>query len=120
MNKQTSLRNRGSLLERAAEVYDFHGAMSGQPAAVPGAAPEAAEPAPNEETLDLGADQIIDGSAEAEIPVQAEPKPQARRSSRGGKVQPCKIDRDRLREGGFIVPEAATGALAEEFRIIKR
>ena len=30
------------------------------------------------------------------------------------------VDRNRLRESGFIVPDAAPGSLAEEFRIVKR
>jgi exopolysaccharide/PEP-CTERM locus tyrosine autokinase len=32
----------------------------------------------------------------------------------------CKVDRASLREGGFILPDAPVGSLAEEFRIVKR
>ncbi len=126
MNKQTSLGKGGSLLERAAEVYDFHGTLSGRPATVPGADAEVPAPAPEAtpsseaETLDLGADQIIHSPAEPETAPQAQPAPQARKPRHAGKPKRFLIDRERLREGGFIVPEAPTGALAEEFRIIKR
>lgn len=126
MNKQTSLGTGGSFLERAAEVYDFHGAITGRPVTVPVPEGEAtpaeagAEPDPGQ-TLDLAADQIIEQPLEGEAAVKpADRKPARRKGARQGRPGPCLIDRERLREGGFIVPEAPTGALAEEFRIIKR
>jgi exopolysaccharide/PEP-CTERM locus tyrosine autokinase len=53
-------------------------------------------------------------------PVPApEARPAARRAmpASGGRAD---VDRNRLRAGGFIVPEAPVGSLPEEFRIVKR
>ena len=87
-----------SLLERAAELYDF-GAALRAPAPVPvQAEPVAESPAP----------------AAAIEPVRAVP-PTSRRQ---GRLAP--IDRERLAEGGYIVPGAPATGLAEEFRLVKR
>lgn len=86
-----SQHNR-SLLERAAEAYDF-GAALRAPVAAP--APKAApvEPAP----------------AKVERPVEI------RRAPAGT----AELDRTRLTAAGFIDPEANVTGLAEEFRLIK-
>jgi protein-tyrosine kinase len=91
MNQQTPIRASGSLFERAAEVYDFGAALRRQPQA------PAAEPEPV-------------------VEAKPAPRPQARVSRHP--VAP--IDRDGLREAGFILPDAPVGGLAEEFRIVKR
>ena len=95
MNKHSPLRTSGSLLERASEIYGF-GAMKAAPA--PASAP-----------------------AEAK---QARPAPAAvpapKREARAPAHRRGKVNREALREGGFIMPDAPTGSLAEEFRIIKR
>jgi exopolysaccharide/PEP-CTERM locus tyrosine autokinase len=100
MNQHTPLRTGGSLLERAAELYGFGFDAPAEPVRAPAPAPAPAAKAPAPEA----------------------PAPQPRRVSRGpAPAGPAvAIDRERLREGGFIVPEAAGGALAEEFRIVKR
>ena len=86
-----------SLLERAAELYDF-GAALRAPAPVPvEAEPVAERPAP----------------APAIEPVRTAPP---RRPH--GRVAP--IDRERLAEAGCIVPGAPATGLAEEFRLVKR
>lgn len=79
-----------SLLERAAEVYDFEAALRG-------GEDQAAEPAAED--------------AAAAEPRLARTAPPGRRAA---------IDRERLAEQGFIVPDAAPTVLAEEFRIAKR
>lgn len=77
-----------SLIERAAEVYDFKAALRTPLAEDPPAPPVVLE-----------------------IPTLHS----------GSKVEaPVTIDRARLASAGFIVPGGLPGALAEEFRIIKR
>jgi len=98
-----SHNNSRSLLERAAEVYDFGAALRAPaPAAAPVPEPEAAEPAPEPV------------AAEPARPVAAARVPQLHPASR---VFP--VDRAALAESGFIVPEAPVTGLAEEFRLIK-
>ncbi|HEV2864884.1 MAG TPA: hypothetical protein VGX37_00055, partial [Allosphingosinicella sp.] len=97
---------RISLLERAAEAYDFGAAMRARPAApaeaAPAAAPEA-EPAP--------------APARAEEPVRVAAKRAPAPVVRHGVAA---IDRAKLAEAGFVVPDAPVTGLAEEFRLIKR
>lgn len=90
MNSQRSLPPRGSLLERAAEVYDFKAALERRQVSEEG---EAA-PAPPVDSYDES------------VP----PHP--------GRYDT--VDREALREGGFILPDAPSSAIAEEFRIVKR
>jgi protein-tyrosine kinase len=92
----------GSLIERAAEIYDFKAAIKG-----PVVAPVREEPrAPAKaEALETGA-QVLTEIRARKAPAFA-----------GAQVS---VDRTRLRDAGFIVPDAAPGSLAEEFRIVKR
>ncbi len=128
MNQHSSLTpSSGSLLERAAEVYGFGAvdrAASAAPAAM-GPAPEpffpefsdgeaAAEPFFAEPTAERPDSEPFFPKARDEV--AAEPPQGAAPSARRQGV----VDRDSLREGGFILPEAPVSALAEEFRIIKR
>jgi exopolysaccharide/PEP-CTERM locus tyrosine autokinase len=107
MNEHSPLSRTGSLLERAAELYGF-GLAAPPPAPV--AEPEVArqaEPAPV--------------PAPPSAPVAAKPAPAPKRAPLPvptGPVHP--IDRRRLRQSALIEPEAPVGALAEEFRIVKR
>jgi protein-tyrosine kinase len=142
MNEQTKLKRTGSLLERAATVYDFNGAIRAPVLSEPvtrrakrvpaartkppapiqeqppvkkrrgKAAAVAAEPVPQEEVSPL--EQPIMAMPLATEPVQDqffELLP----SGRYGE-----IDRESLREAGFILPDAPVSGLAEEFRIVKR
>ncbi|MDT9597759.1 P-loop NTPase family protein [Sphingosinicella rhizophila] len=117
MTKHSPLKAE-SLLERAAEIYDFGAALRRSP-----------DPAPPSE---VKADPALQSGIEPAIhevstpatthstgPVH-EPAPRlaVRRPITGGGI--VGVDRERLREGGFIVPEAPVGSLAEEFRIVKR
>lgn len=83
--------SRISLLERAAEVYDFGAALH---ARVP--------------------DQPGDSAAEPPLVLEI-PAP-VRRTVPGAAA----IDRDALAERGYIVPEGPVTGLAEEFRLVKR
>ncbi|BBD97488.1 exopolysaccharide biosynthesis protein [Sphingobium amiense] len=99
MNQFTPLANRGSLIERATEIYDFNAALRGR------AAP----------AVDLPADQPVEPAA----PVAAAPIPAAFRAPDWrGPIQP--LDRIALAEGGFLLPDAPVTALSEEFRLLKR
>jgi len=94
MNKHTPLNKSGSLLERAAQVYDYVPALRGDhenQAPVEILPPEAPSPAP---------------------PVVKQSKPYD-----GPRVI---VNRDKLRESGFIVPDGPVTGISEEFRIIKR
>ncbi len=85
----------GSLIERAAEIYDFKAAIK----------------AP-----------VIPAVRAAGIFVDESPTAPAKplASAVAGPQQMAAVDRQRLRDHGFIVPDAAPGSLAEEFRIVKR
>lgn len=107
MNEHSPLSRTGSLLERAAELYGFGiAAPPPAPVAEPEVARQAqAEPAPVPQPA----------------PVAAKPGPAPKRAPLAvptGPVHP--IDRRRLRQSALIEPEAPVGALAEEFRIVKR
>jgi len=102
MNKHSSIKAAGSLLERAAATYDFTRAIPRPP--VPEAkAPEARAPPPVEPVRQ---------------PSAVAPTPVARRSTAPGSV--ARVDTAMLREAGFILPDSPVTGLAEEFRIIKR
>ena len=96
MNKYSPPRKPGSLLERAGEIYDYIPAVRtiDQHASGAGARPPEAE-----------RQQIS----------QAPQRPLA--AYDGPRVI---VDRDKLREAGFIVPDGPVTGISEEFRIIKR
>ncbi len=96
MSKHDPIKPQASLLERAAEIYDFGAALRRQDgAAEPVSAPAAPRPVP------IRADM-------RSAPLPRQP------------LQCVAIDRDVLRENNLIVPDGAVGALLEEFRIVKR
>ena len=98
MNDVTPRKLRGSLIERAADVYDFaehfraKGGATMPPASPPAVAPVVAAP-------------------------KVAPAPRVAAAPLGPVVA---IDRELLAEHGFLVPGAPVGALAEEFRLVKR
>lgn len=103
MNKHSSINSSGSLVERAAEMYDFGAALRGNAApvvplaepAVPAAAPVVMAPA---------------------API-ASMQPRAHHSAATRVVE---INRERLAAQNFIVPDGPVSGLSEEFRIVKR
>lgn len=90
--------SRISLVERAAEVYDFAAALRA-PVAAPNAVPELLPP-------------VEPAKAPQPAPEGAERRP--------GRSAFASVDRAVLAEAGFIVPDAPVSGLAEEFRLIKR
>ena len=110
--KPNTLRTGSSLLERAAEIYDFSsGALIApvaepQPTVVPQPAPA---PAP---VVEAAQDPV-----EPAFKAAAAPRP-VRRRVQAGVAAP--VDRERLRRAGFVVPDSGTSAIAEELRLVKR
>jgi protein-tyrosine kinase len=90
MNKTP--RTGDSLIERAAEIYDFSAALRGGPRAV-AVATEAVEPM---------------------VAPMPKPAPYVSRGIDGT------VDKARLREEGFVLPDSPIGTLTEEFRLVKR
>ena len=151
MNKHTSLRSGGSLVERAAEIYDFRSdlrspahapAFEPEPESEPEWEPAAEDPRAIERPtimsdIELGFEEpaVEDDDdffaeppprpAAAAIPAR-EPRAAPAADERPRRMGPApaarrgKVDREALREGGFIMPDAPVTGLAEEFRIIKR
>lgn len=96
MNKYSPPRKTGSLLERAGEIYDYIPAIR-------------------------TGEQY--GSASEALPretpgQQITPAPQRPVAAYDGPR--VIVDRDKLREAGFIVPDGPVTGISEEFRIIKR
>jgi Mrp family chromosome partitioning ATPase len=98
----------GSLIERAAELYDF-GAYMRKAAPVPASEPA---PAPRVETAEpalagIPAEFLSSSDYEDFVPPSVDPTV-------------ASVDRGLLAELGMIVPGAPVGPLAEEFRLVKR
>jgi protein-tyrosine kinase len=117
MNKHSPLSHSGSLLERAAELYGF-----GSPATAP-----AADPAPRRRPGPSAAEELDPALRRGAEPGAAEElDPGLRREAKPRSFLPAlteakaAVNRDNLRELGFIVPDSPAGPLAEEFRIVKR
>ncbi len=104
------VEEKGSLIERAAKIYDFAKAarppvVAPAPHNVPQRDPEAtARPA----LVELVAQNDVASEA---IPAARPFVPQGPSAF---------VDIARLRERGFIVPDAPPGTLVEEFRLVKR
>ena len=96
MNKYSPPRKPGSLLERAGEIYDYI------PAVRTG---EQNRGASDRSPPEVPARQVTPVTPR---PIEAYDGPQVI------------VDRDKLREAGFIVPDGPVTGIAEEFRIIKR
>lgn len=95
MNKHNPLSKSGSLLERAAQIYDY--VPSKMAGSVQKYGPEILLPEEN---------------AQQAVPTVAQTS-----HYDGPRVI---VDREKLREAGFVVPDGPVTALSEEFRIIKR
>jgi len=137
-------RGRGSLIERAGSVYDFEAVLRARvvmpdgiaagtvvdvplnppvaPTPMPAALPEAdvatiAAPPLSAVTLGLG------GGGNAAPPSAAAPvadREPAALPSPDIVYRTAKVNRADLIDQGFVMPDAAITALAEEFRIVKR
>lgn len=106
MNQHSSIKGRGSLIERATEIYDFSAALRGR------AAP----------AVDVPAETPPAPATFAPTPEPAAPAPVAMPVYRApdwtGPVQP--IDRIALAEAGYLRPDGPVTAMSEEFRLLKR
>lgn len=105
-------RTQSSLIERAAEVYDF-GAHLRQ---------RTRSTAVDFGPVDFG--PVDFGPVESPVAPSAAPvafaAPRAQPVRSRAPVIEGEIDRARLADEGFIVPDAPVGAIAEEFRLVKR
>jgi exopolysaccharide/PEP-CTERM locus tyrosine autokinase len=93
----------GSLIERAAKVYDYNAELRARSPLPPFDAPQSV-PEP--------VDAIV------EPPAATQPEASIARAPRDGAI--AAIDRAVLVANGLLVPDAPVGALAEEFRLVKR
>lgn len=104
------MSKRPSLLERAAEVYDF---ASGLPMAADSAPAPVSAPAPA-------------AAPERPRPIAARPAPVAQAVHRPAPVrvsapaQRIELDHEAMAASGLLVPGAPGGSLAEELRLVKR
>ncbi|WHO37608.1 AAA family ATPase [Sphingobium sp. AP49] len=105
MNQHSSIKGRGSLIERATEIFDFQAALRGR------AAPEVEVPAEAPPAPPM-LDPVQPASAVPAAPFAL------RAADWTGPVQP--IDRARLVEAGYLLPGAPVTAMSEEFRLLKR
>ncbi|WP_417612062.1 AAA family ATPase [Parasphingorhabdus sp.] len=96
MNNFNPPRKPGSLLERAGEVYDYIPAIR---------------------TGDQRRSAQDDAAPRAEVRPVTPVTPRPIETYDGPRVI---VDRDKLREAGFIVPNGPVTGISEEFRIIKR
>ncbi|OQW73826.1 MAG: exopolysaccharide biosynthesis protein [Proteobacteria bacterium ST_bin13] len=111
MSEMRPIRTGGSLLERAAAIYDFQADLRGG-APIPAPIP-ASDPNPTPLPLNVE----VEALARARAPSPAAHSVRRSFEQRG---RAALIDRGLLAEQGLIVPGAAIGALAEEFRLVKR
>jgi protein-tyrosine kinase len=136
MNKHSSIKSSGSLLERASELYDFGGALrtGGAPIVAPAApvpaptmpahAPVAPKPEAPAAATPVSAPAPVQAGLSA--PAAAQPAPAPVAAPAAAYIKPkrntkfAKISRDLLRAGNFIDPEGPVTGLSEEFRIVKR
>ena len=100
MNKHSSIKSKGSLLERASELYDFGAAFRNGPDNASQEA-EAVTPA-----VDPIAEVTVSKPAATVLPHQH--------------ATFAAIDRARLASCNLIVPDGPVTGLSEEFRIVKR
>ncbi len=103
MNKHSSIKSSGSLVERAAEMYDFGAALRGNSAPVVPAV-----------------DPVAPVSAPIAIPPEAPVAPMQPRAHHSASTRVAEINRERLAAHNFIVPDGPVTGLSEEFRIVKR
>lgn len=111
----TQMPLRPSLLERAAEIYDFSSGALIAPCPIPVEPVRAPEPSVSV------AEPIWEPSPRPEpqpAPVAEAPRPIRRAVSATART--ASIDRDRMRAEGFLLPEGSPGPLAEELRLVKR
>lgn len=119
------LQMKPSLLERAAEVYDFNSGLRLAPLAQP-AAELAAEPMPQPRVRPEPPRPIERPRVAAPRPVVVPPPPASEPPASATSVPPrpprahVELDRVILQQNGLLLPDATNSALAEEMRLVKR
>ena len=115
MNKHSSIKSSGSLLERASELYDFGAALrTGGVPIVPAELAEMVTPVAASVIVPSVVAPVV--AAPSSVPSQPAMRPQTPRLN--GRT--ATINRDRLRGLNFIDPDGPVTGLSEEFRIVKR
>ncbi len=115
-----------SLIERAAEVYDFGAALRGRAPLVESAPTLKPVRAESVEALSFSSpapekkDSPSTSSGRTDVRVQSEPAAELALPEWAAPTNIAAIDRVMLAEKGMLVPGAPIGALAEEFRLVKR
>ncbi len=89
-------RSTGSLFERAVDIYDFGAAIRGHVA------------------------PPIDPALVPEAPAVEEPAAGDVRAALDWNGPVCQLDRPRLAEAGFLLPDGPVSELSEQFRLVKR
>jgi len=127
MNKPI-ITKKGSLLERAAEVYDFSARLNARaipesdlqaPPVLKPVAPAVAPVPVAEAPKPVETPKAVASPVEAPVALIARPVPVPPAALPVAGRQ-AKVDRDLLTENGLLIPGAAIGVLAEEFRLAKR
>lgn len=123
MKEEKIVPGRPSLIERAAELYDFQAGLHG-PLALETA------PTPSEDPAPPVADKPAEAIAAQPAKKAKSAAPRAAAKPKAGKAQGgpvlmandgvLAVDRALLERAGFILPEVQAGVLAEEFRLVKR
>jgi protein-tyrosine kinase len=107
MNKHTSIKPKDSLLERAADLYDFGAAFRN-----PGST---ASPVPSSVAMPL-AEPAMPAPAFVQEKTEAVPPAQRTYAHRAH----VSISREHLATQNLIIPDGPVTGLSEEFRIVKR
>jgi protein-tyrosine kinase len=128
MNEHSSLKSKKSLLERAAATYDLGSAIRAPVVTERKRPRKSAESKPKrnsrqvEKAAAAVAEPLVVPTKMKAVPIASpdttpgeDPYYELLPSGRYGE-----IDREGLREAGFILPDGPVTGLAEEFRIIKR
>jgi protein-tyrosine kinase len=123
MNKHSSIKPSGSLLERASELYDFGASLrtGGMPLAPVDPNPVGSQnnapqrPAQPIKVEPKAAVKPAEGAAAVLPKAATHVAPRIQGSTRF-----ASIDRDLLHAGNFIDPDGPVTGLSEEFRIVKR
>lgn len=117
-------KNEGprSLIERASQMYDFRKALSPEAPKLPDAPvaqpASVAAPLPGPVVPPVVAQPVA--AAPVAQSVAAAPVAAAPVAPRAPALPVAEVDRDRLRESAFIVPDGPVTSISEEFRIVKR
>ena len=114
--------SRLSLVERAAEIYDFGAALrspSVQPQTV-SKEPALRTPEPEAQIEVPAEPDFLPESVAVEVSPKVPVQSEARSAARQLDAKFATVDRTRLAEAGFLVPDEPVSSLAEEFRLVKR